>query len=658
MQIDIKGKINEKRLSYNNTLLPLFEAIVNSIQAIEEDSATKPGIIEIDIIRSTQTSLDFEEGSSLPAIIDFIIKDNGVGFNEKNYDSFNFAHSTYKFNKGGKGIGRFTWLRAFKFAKVESRFYENGTWNLRKFNFEQTKNGIEKHSLQAVNTSQERYTHVTLSGLKPEYQKWCNNNPEDIALKIIEHCFVYFLNPDCPRIIINDNTSKIIVNDLFKTYTKGHVQSDKIKIRDNSFSIKLVKLYSHKLDNKIHYCADIREVMNDKLSVEIPELDTFLHDENGERFSIAVYVEGNFLNENVNEERTAISFSKGDVSFPDQTSQTELRKAVTAFVEDKLSDQIEELSKVRIAKVTSFVSQHPRYRQLLKYRSNDLKKVPSNLNEEKLELELFKIQQQLELEVKQEAAEVLKFIENQDEKEEFTQEKNELFNKIIEVGNSKLSEYVIHRKLVLSLFEKMLNRREKESAVHNLIFPLRTFSDDIGFEDHNLWMIDEKLSYHKYLASDKSFKQNKQINSESTERPDLLIFNKPFAFSNDNKPYESVVIIEFKRPMRDDYSDDENPIMQVNRYAREIINGDAKDKNNREFDLRPNTPIYAYIVCDLTKKLKAYAEDAGYKKLPDGNGYFSFNENYNMYIEIMSFDKILADSNERNKVLFDKLNIG
>jgi hypothetical protein len=147
------------------------------------------------------------------------------------------------------------------------------------------------------------------------------------------------------------------------------------------------------------------------------------------------------------------------------------------------------------------------------------------------------------------------------------------------------------------------------------------------------------------------------MKSDSNERPDLLIFNKPFAFANDEKPYESIVIVEFKRPMRDDYSDKENPITQVNRYAREVINGIAKDKDKREFDLRQNTPIYAYIVCDLTKKLKANATDAGYKLLPSGDGYFFFNDNYNMYVEIMSFDKILKDSNERNRVLFEKLNL-
>jgi hypothetical protein len=36
MEIDIKGKINEKKLAQSNTLLPLHEAIMNSTQVIEE----------------------------------------------------------------------------------------------------------------------------------------------------------------------------------------------------------------------------------------------------------------------------------------------------------------------------------------------------------------------------------------------------------------------------------------------------------------------------------------------------------------------------------------------------------------------------------------------------------------------------------------------
>jgi len=145
MLIDIKGKINEKRLSYANTLLPLFEAIVNSIQAIEEDSATKTGIIEITLIRSKQSKIEFANQTNSASIVDFIIKDNGVGFTDKNFESFNFAHSTYKEKKGGKGIGRFLWLRAFNRVEIESRFKENDTWHLRNFNFEPIRDGIVKH---------------------------------------------------------------------------------------------------------------------------------------------------------------------------------------------------------------------------------------------------------------------------------------------------------------------------------------------------------------------------------------------------------------------------------------------------------------------------------------------------------------------------------
>lgn len=657
MQVDIKGKINEKKLAYSNALLPLFEAIVNSIQAIEEDCSTSTGIIEVKVIRSAQRGIEFAQTDYLPLIVDFEIKDNGSGFTSENFESFDYAHSTYKFNKGGKGIGRFTWLRAFKRAEIESKYQENGQWFLRKFNFEATKDGIEKHNLAEIDNSDERYTVVKLKDLKEDYKKWCNSNPEDIALRIIEHCFVYFLNENCPRIIINDLGKKIVVNDLFVLFTKGQVETKSIDIRDNIFKLNLVKLYSNKIDNKIHYCANTREVINDKISIDIPEIDNFLFDKDNSPFSIAVYVEGEYLDSNVNDERTTIFFSKGEIQYADQTTQEELRKAITDLLVDEFSDQIGLLSQKRGAKIQEFVSQHPRYKQLLKYKPNELKKISSALSEEKMEIELFKIQQSLELEVKKEASNALKFIENEDDKNEFNDKFQDLYSKIIEVGNSKLSEYVIHRKLVLELFEKFLKIKATEKAVHNLIFPLQTLSDEIGFEEHNLWMIDEKLSYHKYLASDKRFKKLDPLNSDSNDRPDIIVFNKPFVFTSNNKPYESIVLVEFKRPMRDDYSEEENPIQQINRYAREIIEGEVKDKHEREFDIRPNTPIYSYIICDLTKKLKSYAKDAGFKPLPSNDGFFFFNDNYNMYVEIISFDKLLNDSKDRNRILFEKLNL-
>jgi hypothetical protein len=111
MQIDIAGKVREKKLAAKNALLPLFEAIVNSIHAIEEGSVTTPWIIEIQAERSTQTKADSEQQGvreDKAHIIGFINTDNGIGFNETNYEFFNFTHSSYKINKGGKGIGPIT----------------------------------------------------------------------------------------------------------------------------------------------------------------------------------------------------------------------------------------------------------------------------------------------------------------------------------------------------------------------------------------------------------------------------------------------------------------------------------------------------------------------------------------------------------------------
>src|SRR5690554_7291120 len=108
--IDLKGRVNRLRLAERNMLLPVFEAVVNSIHAIE-DTKISDGKIEIEIKRTAQVSLEME-GRSLPEVIGFKISDNGIGFNEDNYESFKREYSTHKANRGGLGIGRFMWLRS------------------------------------------------------------------------------------------------------------------------------------------------------------------------------------------------------------------------------------------------------------------------------------------------------------------------------------------------------------------------------------------------------------------------------------------------------------------------------------------------------------------------------------------------------------------
>lgn len=84
----------------------------------------------------------------------------------------------------------------------------------------------------------------------------------------------------------------------------------------------------------------------------------------------------------------------------------------------------------------------------------------------------------------------------------------------------------------------------------------------------------------------------------------------------------------------------------------------VKDRQGRYIEINTNVPFYAYIICDLTPKLKSIAtNDFDYTQTPDGLGYFTFNKNLNAYIEVISYTKLLEDSKKRNAVLFDKLNL-
>lgn len=666
MRIDIAGKVREKKLASNKALLPLFEALVNSIHAIEELKSESPGLIEIEAERLPQENLgaetndpDFEKKKP---IIAFRITDNGIGFNPDNWDSFNLAHSSYKYNKGGKGIGRITWLRAFSSVEIDSIYRQNGHYNRRQFEFKISKDGVENPQNFKVDSSNpQRRTSVYLKNLNERFQQWTNSDLEDIAIKIIEHCFSFFRESNCPRIILKDNYDEIVVNDYFKNYTRNSLDKKSAKIKGQKFDFEVVKMYTSKPDNKIHYRAHRREVMSDKLTDFIPELKQPLTDNDGEKFSLAVYVSSDYLDDKVNEERTEISFSKADEFFPDEIEKIEVSERAIAIVREIYQDYIEIIEQDRLENIRKFVSKHPRYRYLEKYKLEELKKISSNLGGKKLEIELFKLQNELERDVKREANKMLKSIKEIDHKAAFDKTHTDLYNKIIEVGNSKLAEYVVHRSYILEHLNKHLKKSKndkysKEEIIHNLIFPVKKTSDEIQLEEHNLWVIDERLAFHDYLASDIPFTSIERTESTSLKRPDLVVFNKAHLL-NESDNYSSIVIVEFKKPMRNDYSESDNPITQVLNYVIEIQENNALDANGRPISVQKGTPYYAYIISDLTPKLRTLAKKAGFTAHPDNQGFFSYNSNFELYTEIISFDKMIKDSKKRNQILFDKLNL-
>ena len=120
-----------------------------------------------------------------------------------------------------------------------------------------------------------------------------------------------------------------------------------------------------------------------------------------------------------------------------------------------------------------------------------------------------------------------------------------------------------------------------------------------------------------------------------------------------------LTIFEFKRPKRDAYKTDDDPIMQIGKYVKDIRAGKYEMPEGLEkIKVNDFTPVYAYVICDLTSKIREFAEELhSLTKSPDDEGYFGFLRGYNMYIEVISFKKMMDDATLRNKIFFKKLHL-
>src|SRR5690606_35967941 len=186
MKTDLEGKVRNLPQFKTEDLLPVFEASVNSIQALEDVRDPVDGEISIEVVRDDADLLGEEDSR---AICGFIITDNGIGFNDENFSSFETSDSTYKKAKGGKGIGRFLWLKAFENVRVDSVFAKDGKRFRRTFTFN-TKSGISPDPVSVAETDAPRQTTVRLEGFKDEYRKLptAYKTKRKIEQRILEHC--------------------------------------------------------------------------------------------------------------------------------------------------------------------------------------------------------------------------------------------------------------------------------------------------------------------------------------------------------------------------------------------------------------------------------------------------------------------------------------
>ena len=174
MKINFRGLVDLHVLPTTEPLLPLYEAIVNSIQSIE-DAGNKDGKIEITIQRDPQLQLFGRPWET--DIENIIIKDNGVGFNKQNFESFDTYATDFKVKKGCKGVGRIMWLKAFDRVEVNSIYESDNKFYNRKFEFD-IDNAVKDMSNNEIEKPKECTTTVKLIGLMSKIKK---NTPKRLT---------------------------------------------------------------------------------------------------------------------------------------------------------------------------------------------------------------------------------------------------------------------------------------------------------------------------------------------------------------------------------------------------------------------------------------------------------------------------------------------
>src|SRR3546814_17298341 len=117
---------------------------------------------------------------------------------------------------------------------------------------------------------------------------------------------------------------------------------------------------------------------------------------------------------------------------------------------------------------------------------------PSNQD---IELHLQKKKFEKEVTTRTQVAAIL----NSDNPDDLAEKIDEIMKNISDTSKNDLIHYVSMRKCVLDIFSKSLEldaegKYKSEGEVHDVIMRRRKDSDDLDYDDHNLWILADRKS--------------------------------------------------------------------------------------------------------------------------------------------------------------------
>ena len=677
MKCNLSGRVRNVALSKSNGLMPLFEAVVNSIEAIEdrfpsEHETSDTGRVDVHIRRQDDLQqLDLGNGclSGRP-IKSFEVIDNGVGFNERNWASFQELDFTRKKGRGCRGVARLTWLKAFEKIRVESWYDEGGVTKARCFNFT-AENEVQLED--APDSNGEIGSRVVLDNFRTKYARSVEETVDSIAFRLMEHLLWYFMRSSgVPRIAIHDDDADeaLYLNDLFNSELIKDWENDSVKIKSVNFNIAHVKLRANAtLKHSIAYCAARRLVK--KEAIEMPGLTDSIFDSSGP-YRYAGYVESPYIDERVNQERTDIDIEEESIGLiaDSEVSFSDLRSNLKPLIQNYLGDDLAKNVSAGRERVDTYVREvEPQYLPIVSNLNSDDFAVDPGISDARLGQLLHGKKYEIEQTLLKNGEKLLQ-PDLFDDYDDYSERVASYLSELEQVKQSDLASYVAHRRVVIDLLRRAMNIQDdgkysRERMLHSLLMPMGHTSEDIeSLRGSNLWLLDERLAFHQYyLGSDKPLSSIPATGATGGQRPDLLAINKyenPHAFSETDKGRQAAItIVEFKRPMNNKYGSGEetDPISQAYRYLRKIRSGRVLCSTGRHLSNAEDLPAHVYVVADLTPSMKERCDDVGLRPTPDGMSYFGYNSSPSIraYTEVIDFQGLLSYAVERNAAFFHQL---
>lgn len=683
----------------DSPLQSIFEAFTNSLEAISILKKISPQDYkgEITISLYLAKNLHTQEKKTY----DFqklLINDNGIGFNDEEFERFINLRDDRK-NFSNKGTGRIQFIHTFDKTFITSTYasedsstgYKERVITLSKTEAFLKQNAIIRLDAEEIIVADKSSTTVEFNTLldRKDWEYFSSLTAIEIKRELIRHYLAGFCENrnDLPKISI-----KVFINEIETSSLE--ITSDDIPIPDKE---EPIEIHYSKVSNNTIENTSKKETFTLK-SFLIPEnelaknglkltskgeiakdikLDKLLPTDeiNGNRYLFLL--SGKYIDERDSDTRGEINIPmRKEFKKRNENSLFGEEEILLEDIENKTNQKIQTLYKEIEEKYKQKEKGIEELQKMFLLNPETLKSLRNKINindtDETILRKVYesdaKIIAERDANIKQQFEDLKQLDTTSSDYQEELKNKVYEFVKTIPLQNrTTLTQYVARRKMVLELFQKILDKeilklqnggRIDEDILHNLIFQQSSKNP----ENSDLWLINEDFIYFCGVSEqrleqiefngikifNKQFTEEEEIYLNSlgerrlSKRPDILLF-----------PAEGkCIIIEFKAP---EVNVAEH-LTQVDFYANLI--------RNYTSDEAQITTFYGYLIGESIEDRDVRGRVSRFERSYNFDYWFRPSENVigfdgrtngSIYTEVIKYTTLLKRAKLRNKIFIDKL---